>query len=115
MVVILDGNSEIGSNVIRNLHYLICLRQLIRSQAESQNNSFFHHKRQVFLHSSATCSELPSNLSTMSSSEFRLDKKVRVCLAHSIRRPRREIKHIQDIIMKVRRFASGSQGRDYRV
>ena len=35
MVLILDGNSEIGAHVWRNLGYLICLRQLFRSQKKN--------------------------------------------------------------------------------
>ena len=32
MVLVLDGNTEIGTHVKRNLEYLICLRHLIRSK-----------------------------------------------------------------------------------
>ena len=54
MVLISDVNSEIGAHLRSNLCYLICLRDLIRSRAVS-----------YFLHASPTCSELPSNMSTM--------------------------------------------------
>ena len=33
VVLILDGNSEIGAHVKSNLCYLICLRRFIRSRA----------------------------------------------------------------------------------
>ena len=35
MVLILDGNSEIGAHVRSNLCYFICLRHLIRSRARN--------------------------------------------------------------------------------
>ena len=47
-----------------NLCYLICLRHLIRSRAD-KNRIFFAPIRPIFLHACATCSELPSNISSM--------------------------------------------------
>ena len=43
MVLILDGNSEIGAHIRRNICYLICLMHLIRSKAVT--NQFFPPKR----------------------------------------------------------------------
>ena len=57
IVVVIDGNLEIGSHERKNLCYLICLRSLIRSRAGTN--------RIFFLHACATCSELPSNIDTM--------------------------------------------------
>ena len=63
MRTFLDGNSEIGAQVRSNLYYLICLRRL-NSSGQSQIG-FFSLKRPIFLHACTTCSELPSNISTM--------------------------------------------------
>ena len=63
MALILDGISEIGANVGRNLSYLICLRHLIRSRAIT--NWIFSPNMHIFLHACAICSELPSYIGTM--------------------------------------------------
>ena len=63
-VLILDGNSEIGLHVILSQCYLICLRHLIGLKAAT-NRIFFPLKRPIFLPACATCSELPSNISTL--------------------------------------------------
>ena len=57
VVPILDGNSEIGAHLRSNLCKLICLTHLIKSRAVTNRN----YLRSCVL----TCSELPSNLSTM--------------------------------------------------
>ena len=60
MVLILDGNSEIGAQVRSNLCYLIWLRHLIRSRAVK--NRIFFIRKYVFscVHNMF---ELPSNIS----------------------------------------------------
>ena len=52
MVLIEDGNSEIGANVWINLCYLICLRQLIKSRAVT--NRIFCLRKESF---SFTCAQ----------------------------------------------------------
>ena len=64
MVLKLDGNSEIGAHVRNNVCYYLCLWHLIKSRAVT-NRFFFAPKRHIFPHASATCSELPSNISTL--------------------------------------------------
>ena len=64
MVLTLDGNSEISAHVRSNLNYLIRYRQLIRSKAVT-NRNFFCSEKTYFLYACETCSELPSNISTM--------------------------------------------------
>ena len=59
----LDGNLEIGAQVRSNLCDLIFLTHLIRSRADT--NRIFSPKRPIFLNACATCSELPTNISTM--------------------------------------------------
>ena len=56
MVFIFDGNSEIGAKERSNLYHLIGLRHLIKD---------FFPEIPIFLHACATCSELPSDISTM--------------------------------------------------
>ena len=56
--IILDGNSEIGAYVRSNLCYLMSLKQ---SQI-----TFVLTKKPIVLHACATCSELQSNLGTIS-------------------------------------------------
>ena len=58
MVLILDITSEMNAHVRSNLCYFICFRHLIRSGAVT-NRIFF------LFHACATCSELPSDISTM--------------------------------------------------
>ena len=48
MVLILDGNSEIGAHVGSNICYLICLRHLIRSRVVS-NSIYFLEKDLISL------------------------------------------------------------------
>ena len=62
MVLILDGNSEIGAHVWSDLGYLIRLICLMHIK---QSKIFFLQIRPIFRHACAICSELPSNLSTM--------------------------------------------------
>ena len=59
-VLILHGSSEISAQLRSNLH---CLNDLIRSRKVI--NLILSPKRSIFLHASATCSELPPNVSTM--------------------------------------------------
>ena len=54
MVLILDGSSEIGAHVWRDLGVLIRLIHLWRSRAATN--------LKIFLHTCVTCSELPSNI-----------------------------------------------------
>ena len=61
MVLILDGNSEIGTHVRRNLWYFIYLGYW----EQSQIGFSFSIIEVYFLHTCATCSDLPSNVSTM--------------------------------------------------
>ena len=50
MVLILDGNSEIGAHVRSNLCYLICLGHWIRSRVVI-NRDFFYEKNPIlFMH-----------------------------------------------------------------
>ena len=63
MVLILDGNSEIGAQVKSNFCYLIFLRHLVGSRVAT--NSIVFSKKAFFLHACAACSELPSNVSTI--------------------------------------------------
>ena len=56
MVLTLDGNSTIGSHLMSNLCYLICLWHLTISRVVT---------KPFFLHACSMCSELPSNISTM--------------------------------------------------
>ena len=57
MVLILDGNLEIGENVRSNLGYSISWRHLIVSRAGT-NQIFFLQEDLFFLHDCTTCSEL---------------------------------------------------------
>ena len=61
MVLILDGNLEIGAHVGSNLCYLICFRHLIISRVIT-NRIFYTKKKLIFLHVCATYSELPSDI-----------------------------------------------------
>ena len=63
MVLTLDGISDIGAHVRRNLCYLICLRLLIRSRVVT--NRFFSPKICIFLYARASFTDLPSNISSM--------------------------------------------------
>ena len=63
MVLISDVNSEIGVQVGSNLCYLVCVRNLITSRADT--NRFFSSKRPISPTACATCSELPSNIGIM--------------------------------------------------
>ena len=56
MVLILDGNSEIGAHVWSDIGYSIRLSHLFSARAITNL---------ILLHTCATCSELPSNISTM--------------------------------------------------
>ena len=59
MVLILDGNSEIGAHVRNKL----CFRHLIRSRAVS--NLISLPKTPIYLHACATCSGFSPNISLM--------------------------------------------------
>ena len=64
MILILDGNLEIGAHARNNLCYLIFLTHLIRSQAV-KNRIIFAPKGSISLYACAKCSELPSNMNSM--------------------------------------------------
>ena len=64
MVLILDGNSDIGAHVGSNICYSISLRNSMRSRAV-KNRFFFLRIIPIFLHACATCFVLPSNISTI--------------------------------------------------
>ena len=61
LVLILDGNSEIAAYVRGNL----CFDLSKALDREPSHIGFISPKRPRFLHVCATCSELPSNISTM--------------------------------------------------
>ena len=65
MALILDGNPEICATVCvwYDLGYLICLRHLVRSIAGT--NRIFFPEKTYFPLCICTCSELPSNTSTV--------------------------------------------------
>ena len=52
MVIILDGNSDIGAHVRRNLCFL--------SRSRAVTNLIFFSERPIFLHACAPCFELPN-------------------------------------------------------
>ena len=56
MILISDGNSEMGAYVRSNLYYSICLRHFIRSRSVTNR---------LFLNACATGTELPSNISNI--------------------------------------------------
>ena len=62
LVLISNGNSEIGAHVRSNLRFMICLRHWIRSRAVGV---FFSPKRSIFSLACATCNELQSDISTL--------------------------------------------------
>ena len=64
MLLILDGNSEIGAHVRSNHCYLIYLRKLIRSKTFT-NRFVFSKKTHFYSCVCAAFSELPSNISNM--------------------------------------------------
>ena len=64
IVLLLDGNSEIGVHLISNLCYLISLGHLLWSK-EITNWIFFSSKRPILLLACNPCSELLSNIDTM--------------------------------------------------
>ena len=70
MVLILDGNSEIGAHLSSNLCYLICVRHLFRSRAVTNliNNRF------DVIHTCVIRSELPSDISTMGIDKYTYSK-----------------------------------------
>ena len=59
MVLIHDGNSEIGAHERSHFCCLISLKHLITSRVVT------NPKSAIFLHACATCSELPSYTSIM--------------------------------------------------
>ena len=68
MALISDGNFEIGAHVVANLCSLISLRHL----RDVTNRMFFSPKRPTFLHACATCSEIPSDITTKPFLEYLL-------------------------------------------
>ena len=68
MVLILDGNSDIGALVWSNIFYLSCLRYLIRTR--TVKNLFFPLRTPSSLLACAACSELPSDRGNMRATQF---------------------------------------------
>ena len=63
MVFILDGCSFHYAHICGNPGISICRRHFVTSKESS--NPIFFRKRPILSHTCATCSELPSNISTM--------------------------------------------------
>ena len=76
MVLILDGNSEIGAHVRSNFCYSICLKCSNRSKAVT--NRIFSVWKKKFLHASATCYEFSSNISTMRKYDYKSEAVLRL-------------------------------------
>ena len=68
MVLILDGNSEMGAQVRSNLYYLVCLWHCLGLK-KSQIGWVLSEKT-IFVHACPACAELPCNLSTMVTINF---------------------------------------------
>ena len=66
MVLILEGISEKGAHARSSLCYFTFLRHLRRQQRAVTNRTLFFSKNTYF----PSCSELPSNVSTMREPEF---------------------------------------------
>ena len=64
MVLLLDGNSEIGAHLSSNFCNVICLRNLLRSRAVTAALKKFM-KRIYLFNVCAPIPEVPSNISTM--------------------------------------------------
>ena len=64
MVLILAGNLGINAHVRGNISYYICLMHIIGSRAAEIG---FSKKSPIFFHACATRSQLPSNISTITS------------------------------------------------
>ena len=60
MILIVDGNLEIGTHVWSEINSSICSRYSFRSTAVK-----IYIKKIVSIYASATCSELPYNISIM--------------------------------------------------
>ena len=70
MVLLLNGNSEIGAHKAQYLLYDLCKAfEFIESAVK--NSMFLIFKKPIFLHTCATYYELPSNISTMDLPLFR--------------------------------------------
>ena len=66
MVLVLDGNSEIGAHVRSNLFPLFMFKAFGQIESISQIEIYFISlKRPICLHACATCFELPSHIGTM--------------------------------------------------
>ena len=74
MVLIFYGNSENCEQVCCEACYLNCLRHSTRLRAVT-NLIFCNPKRLIFFHLCATCSELPSDISTMVGGRFATSRK----------------------------------------
>ena len=61
MVLLLDGNSEIGAHVIKEQSLLFALFNASDKIESSHKSNFLPQKR--LFYACATCSELPSNIS----------------------------------------------------
>ena len=64
MVLILDGNLEIGAHVRCNFCYFTCLRHLIECSHKS-DFYFFRKDLLSYMRACATCPELPSSIITL--------------------------------------------------
>ena len=66
MVLILDGNSELGAHARSNLCYSTCLiNRFFQLDRKQSRIGLFSLKSSIFPHACATCSELPYDISTM--------------------------------------------------
>ena len=63
MALKLYGNTEIGAQVQNEIGNLICLRHLLIDSGHK--SKIYHQKRPGYLHTCASCYELPSNISTI--------------------------------------------------
>ena len=63
IVLLLDGNRDIGAHLRSNLCYFICLRHFIRSR--TVKIWIFSPKSPILLPACTTWFELPSNISTI--------------------------------------------------
>ena len=62
MVLVLEGNTEIGAHIRSNLCFLMFKAFDV---IKGSDKSYFFTMKALSLHACATCSELPSNISIM--------------------------------------------------
>ena len=85
ILLILDGNTDIGVHIRRLLWHLICLRHFLRSREVTIRIFFFSEKNPILLHACATCFELPSNICAMHLKGLRTVNKVSSLPTHKTR------------------------------